>query len=91
MVLLAFVGFTLMGQLLNVFLCLWLDVLFSPTVGSLTFVVLYALVFVAAYKLALFFFDREEPQAARTRSADKRLRSQPARDDAWRHARTQAK
>jgi hypothetical protein len=71
MALVAFVIFTLIGQVLNVLLCLALDKIFSPTVGGLTFVVLYILVFGVAYKLALFFFDREEPQPANKRAVVK--------------------
>ena len=61
------------------FLSLAIDRIYSPAVGVLTFVVLYALVFVAAYKLALFLFDREEPQAASKRSDDDGVREQGAR------------
>jgi hypothetical protein len=61
MALAAFAAFAVIGQILNVLLCLLLDEIFSPTVGALAFVVLYMLVFVAAYKLALLFFDREKP------------------------------
>lgn len=71
MALVAFVIFTLVGQTLNVLFCLALDNIFSPTVGGLTFVVLYILVFGFAYKLALFFFDREEPQPTRKQTVAK--------------------
>lgn len=62
MALLAFVVFAIIGQALNVALCLVLDQIFSQTVGALAFVVLYMFVFVAAYRLALFFFDRDAAQ-----------------------------
>ena len=67
MALAAFAVFAVIGQFLNVLLCLALDQIFSPTVGALAFVALYMVVFAAAYKLALFFFDREEPQLAANR------------------------
>jgi hypothetical protein len=78
MALVAFLVFTLIGQILNVFLSLAIDKIYSPAVGVLTFVVLYALVFVVAYKLALFLFDREQPQTGSKRSDDNKVRKQGA-------------
>lgn len=60
MALVGFLALVLIGQFLNVMLCLALDKIFSPTVGGLAFVVLYFLVFGFAYHLALLFFDRDE-------------------------------
>jgi len=59
MALLAFVVFALIGQVLNVLICLAVDRVFSPMVGALTFVGLYVVVFYVAWRLALFLFDRE--------------------------------
>jgi hypothetical protein len=63
----AFAAFAIVGQILNVLLCLALDEIFSPAVGALTFVLLYMLVFVAAYKLAMLIFDREPAPAQQPR------------------------
>jgi hypothetical protein len=68
MALVAFAVFVLIGQFLNVMLCLVLDKIFSQTVGALAFDVLYFLVFGAAYHLALRFFDRDEQRTAGARS-----------------------
>jgi len=54
----AFLAFTVVGQIINVLLCLAFDRIFSPTIGALAFVALYILVFVAAYQITLFLFDR---------------------------------
>ena len=58
MALLVFAGFSIIGQLLNVFLCLAIDRIFSPTIGALSFVLLYMLVFIAAWILTLKVLDR---------------------------------
>jgi hypothetical protein len=55
----AFLVFALIGQVLNILVCLAIDKIFSPMTGALTFVGLYILVFVVAWQLALYFFDRE--------------------------------
>jgi hypothetical protein len=62
MALIVFVTFAAIGQLLNVLLCLALDKIFSPTVGALSFVVLYMLVFAGAWMLTLRVVDREAQQ-----------------------------
>ena len=49
MVLIIFAILAVIGQAINVFVCLALDNIFSPTVGALTFVVMYMLVFAAAW------------------------------------------
>jgi hypothetical protein len=62
----AFAVFVIVGQVLNVMLCLAIDRMVSPTAGALAFVGLYMLVFVVAWKLALLIFDREPRDARRT-------------------------
>ena len=59
MALTAFVVFALIGQVLNVLICLAIDRVFSPMTGALTFVGLYLVVFYLAWRLALFLYDRE--------------------------------
>ena len=65
MVLVVFVIFAAIGQLLNVFLCLAIDQIFSPTIGALSFVVLYMLVFAGAWILTLKVVDRQ-PEESQT-------------------------
>jgi hypothetical protein len=62
MALVIFALFSIIGQILNVALCLALDRIFSPTVGALAFVLLYMLVFAGAWMLTLMVVDR--PYAA---------------------------
>ena len=59
MALVVFAVIAVVGQFLNVMLCLALDKIFSPTVGGLAFVLLYMLVFVGAWLLTLRIVDRE--------------------------------
>lgn len=66
MVLIVFVIFAAIGQVLNVLLCLALDEIFSPMVGGLAFVVLYMFVFVGAWLLTLRVLDREDRTAIAT-------------------------
>ena len=66
MVLIVFVIFAAIGQVLNVLLCLALDEIFSPMVGGLAFVALYMLVFVGAWLLTLRVLDREGRTAIAT-------------------------
>jgi hypothetical protein len=80
MVLVVFAILAVIGQVLNVFLCLALDNIFSPAVGALSFVLLYMLVFAGAWLIAVRIAERWEPkpepvQAQRTpeqRVPDKR-------------------
>jgi hypothetical protein len=58
MALVIFALFSIIGQILNVTLCLALDRIFSPTVGALAFVLLYMLVFAGAWMLTLMVVDR---------------------------------
>ena len=64
MVLVVFAILAIIGQVLNVILCLALDQIFSPIVGGTAFVFLYMLVFVAAWLLAVRIAERWEGQAA---------------------------
>ena len=64
MVLIVFAILAVIGQAINVFVCLALDNIFSPTVGALTFVVMYMLVFAAAWQLAVRIAERWQPSDA---------------------------
>jgi len=64
MALAGFVVFAIIGQFINIMICLAIDQLVSPMAGALTFVALYMLVFAGAWILALMVFDRE-PKPAR--------------------------
>jgi len=66
MALFVFAGFAIIGQVLNVVLCLALDKMFSPAVGALTFVLLYMVVFAGAWRLTLLIVDRDWRQASQT-------------------------
>ena len=57
MILVVFGTLVIVGQALNILLCLALDQIFSPIVGGLAFVGLYILVFVGAWMLSLRFFE----------------------------------
>jgi hypothetical protein len=83
MAIVAFFVFALIGQVLNIFLSLAIDRIYSPAVGVLTFVVLYALVFVIAYKLALLLFDREEEPAGSRQVNDRRREAQHRQQSAY--------
>jgi hypothetical protein len=74
MALVLFAVIAIIGQVLNVLLCLALDKIFSTTVGALAFVLLYMVVFAGAWVLTIRFLDRKEralitdqrmPEAAR--------------------------
>ena len=58
MVLVVFAVLAIIGQVLNVLLCLALDQIFSPIVGGTAFVFLYMLVFVAAWLLSVRITER---------------------------------
>ena len=53
MVLVVFAVIAIIGQALNVMLCLALDTLFSPMVGALCFVLFYMLVFAGSWLLSV--------------------------------------
>ena len=76
MILVVFVVIAVIGQILNVALCLVLDNIFSPTVGALSFVLLYMGVFAIAWMIALRIVDgrqsKQVPQSAQPRSAEPR-------------------
>jgi ABC-type transport system involved in multi-copper enzyme maturation permease subunit len=63
MILIVFAVLAIIGQVLNVFVCLALDNIFSPTVGALSFVLLYMLVFAGAWLLAVRIVESREPAA----------------------------
>jgi uncharacterized membrane protein len=68
MVLAVFAVLAIIGQVLNVFLCLAHQI-FSPMVGGLAFVFLYMLVFAAAWLIAVRIAARWERQAAERQPA----------------------
>jgi hypothetical protein len=53
MILIVFGIIAVIGQALNIALCLALDQIFSPMVGALAFVFLYIFVFAGAWALSL--------------------------------------
>lgn len=69
MVLVVFAILAIIGQVLNVLLCLALDQIFSPAVGGTAFVFLYMLVFAAAWLLSVRIAERREGQAAEQQQA----------------------
>lgn len=81
MILAVFVAIAVIGQALNVALCLALDSIFSPTVGALTFVLLYMGVFAISWMIALRIVEgragkqvpRMQPRIAEQRSAEPRF------------------
>lgn len=64
MVLVVFAVLAVIGQVLNVLLCLALDQIFSPIAGGTAFVFLYMLVFAAAWLLAVRIVERREGKTA---------------------------
>lgn len=62
MAMIVFVAIAVVGQALNVGLCLMLDRIFSPTVGAMAFVLLYMLVFAGAWMLTLRLVEGEGQQ-----------------------------
>lgn len=60
MVLIVFAILAIVGQMLNVVLCLALDQIFNPTVGALSFVMIYMLVFAGAWLLAVRIVERRQ-------------------------------
>jgi hypothetical protein len=71
MVLVVFAVLAIIGQVLNVFLCLALDQIFSPAIGALGFVLLYILVFAGAWLLSIRIVERWQGQPADKPTADK--------------------
>ena len=61
MALILFAAFAIIGQILNVFVCLAIDRIFSPMVGALAFVILYMFVFAAAWIITLWVLERRHP------------------------------
>ena len=72
MVLVVFVALALIGQAVNVAFCLLLDNLISPTVGVLTFVLLYVLVFAGTWLLAVRIVEGWEGKAEAPRPSGAR-------------------
>jgi hypothetical protein len=60
MVLVVFAIIAIIGQVLNVAVCLALDQIFNPTVGALSFVVLYMLVFAGAWLISVRIAERRQ-------------------------------
>ena len=61
MILIVFSIFVVIGQLLNVAICLAIDQIVSPIAGALAFVAIYMLVFAGAWILTLFLMERRRP------------------------------
>jgi len=75
MILIVFVIVALIGQVLNVALCLALDQIFSPTIGALAFVLLYMLVFAASWMISLRIVEgRQKPGSVERRPEAERRR-----------------
>jgi hypothetical protein len=64
MVLVVFAVLAIVGQVLNIFMCLALDRIFSPMVGGTAFVLGYMLVFAAAWLLSVRITERWLGQTA---------------------------
>ena len=82
MVLIIFVVLAVIGQAINVSLCLALDQMFSPTVGALTFVLLYMLVFAGAWFIAVRIAERLETQPVKQLPSSQKLR-RPVLNKPW--------
>lgn len=65
MILAVFAVVALIGQALNVALSLAIDQFVSPTVGALSFVLTYMLVFAAAWVISLRIVERRQPSVQR--------------------------
>jgi hypothetical protein len=74
MVLVVFAVMALIGQTLNVLFCLALDQIFSQMVGGLVFVLVYLLVFAAAWVLSVRIVERWE-----AKPAERQQQAHPAR------------
>ena len=76
MILAVFVVLAVIGQALNVALCLALDNIFSPTIGALSFVLLYMVVFAIAWMIALRIVEgrqsKQVPQSTEPRNPEPR-------------------
>jgi hypothetical protein len=77
MVLAIFAVLAVIGQVLNVFLCLALDQIFSPIVGGTAFVFLYMLVFVAAWLLSVRIAERRDGPAREGQAVERQHIRQP--------------
>jgi hypothetical protein len=75
MVLVVFAITAVIGQVLNVFLCLALDRIFSPMVGGTVFVLGYMLVFAAAWLVSVWIAERWLGQGQP--AEERRPRAQP--------------
>src|SRR4051794_36758183 len=76
MILVVFVVTAVIGQVLNVALCLALDNIFSPTIGALAFVLLYMGVFAISWMIALWIVEgrqrKQAPQSTEPHSTQPR-------------------
>jgi len=73
MILAVFVVLSVIGQALNIALCLALDKIFSPTIGAFAFVLLYMGVFAIAWMIALRIVEgRQRKQSAQPHDAEPR-------------------
>jgi hypothetical protein len=77
MVLVVFAVLAIIGQVLNVFLCLALDQIFSPAVGGTAFVLGYMLVFAGAWLLSVFIVERWLGQAAGEQRPQQHVEQRP--------------
>jgi uncharacterized membrane protein required for colicin V production len=68
MVLIVFAVLAAIGQAINVAICLVIDKIFSQTVGALSFVVLYMLVFAGVWYLSVWVVEHWMPTRAAARS-----------------------
>ena len=67
MILAVFVVLSVIGQALNIALCLALDKIFSPTIGAFAFVLLYMGVFAIAWMIAVRIVEgRQRKQIAQS-------------------------
>lgn len=77
MVLVVFAVLAVIGQVLNVFLCLALDQIFSPMVGGMAFVLGYMLVFAGAWLLSVFIVERWLGQTAGEQRPQQHVEQRP--------------
>ena len=77
MVLVVFALLAVVGQAVNVFFCMMLDNLISPTVGVLSFVLLYLLVFAGAWLLAVRIVEGWEKKAEASRATARPISRRP--------------
>jgi Fe2+ transport system protein B len=77
MILVVFAILAVTGQVLNVFLCLALDQIFSPIVGGTAFVFLYMLVFVVAWLLSVWIVERRQGRPQEGQAVERQHIRQP--------------